>query len=120
MEIVFSLAILIAGIAIGNFIGTREKLKLITDKERYKESNKELRQQVESKEIIIYNLKRENLEVKKSLLQVLKKAENTLNQNDYERLDLVRSNTSGYLKEQIDILEEDIKIELATDYQSNN
>lgn len=115
MEIVLSLAVLAIGIAIGYSIGTKERLNLITDKEKYKESNKDLRQEAEDKELIIYRLKNEILEVKKSLLQVLKEAHDTLNQNNYDRLDLIRSNTSEYLKEQIDILDKDIKIELSDD-----
>lgn len=116
MEIVLSLLILLVGIA----IGTKERLNLITDKERYKESNKDLRQEAEDKGLIIFRLKNENLDIRQSLLQVLKEADNKLNQNNYDRLDLIRNNTSEYLKKQIDILEKDIKIELATDYQSNN
>ncbi len=116
MEIVLSLVILIAGILIGYSIGTKEKLRQINITERYKESNKELRQEVEFKDLVIYKLKKETLEVKNSLLQVLKETDNILNQNTYDRLDLVRSNTSEYLKEQIDILDKDIKIELSDDW----
>lgn len=115
MEIVLSLTILIAGILIGYLIGTKEKLRMISVVERNKETNKELRQEVELKDLVIYNLKKETLEVKSSLLQVLKETDNILNQNTYDRLDLVRSNTSKYLKEQVDILEKDIKIELSDD-----
>ena len=113
MEVILSLTILIAGILIGYSIETKEKLRMISVVERNKETNKELRQEVELKDLVIYNLKKEILEVKNSLLQVLKETDNILNQNTYDRLDLVRSNTSKYLKEQIDILEEDIKIELS-------
>ena len=115
MEVILSLTILIAGILIGYSIETKEKLRMISVVERNKETNKELRQEVELKDLVIYNLKKEILEVKNSLLQVLKETDNILNQNTYDRLDLVRSNTSKYLKEQIDILEEDIKIELSDD-----
>lgn len=115
MEIILSLAVLATGITIGYLVGTKEKLRQINITERYKDSNSELRQEVELKDLVIYNLKKETLEVKNSLLQVLKEADNILNQNTYDRLDLVRSNTSKYLKEQVDILEKDIKIELSDD-----
>lgn len=115
MEIVFSLGVLLVGIIIGYSIETKEKLRMISVVERNKETNKELRQEVELKDLVIYNLKKEILEAKNSLLQVLKETDNILNQNTYDRLDLVRSNTSKYLKEQIDILEKDIKIELSDD-----
>lgn len=115
MEIVFSLGVLLVGIIIGYSIETKEKLRMISVAERYKEANRELRQEVELKDLVIYNLKKEILEVKNSLLQVLKETDNILNQNTYDRLDLVRSNASKYLKEQVDILEKDIKIELSDD-----
>lgn len=78
-----------------------------------KAKNKRLKEKLDIANMTINLLEKQSLATRQSLLQVLKDADKKLNSNSYNNEKVVIRTTSDFLKNEIDILEKDIKIELS-------
>lgn len=85
-----------------------------------KAKNKRLKERLDIANMTINLLEKQSLATRQSLLQVLKDADKKLNSNSYNNEKVVIRTTSDFLKNEIDILEKDIKIELSATTTNQN